>query len=249
MPEEIENCPDIPVTDQTITPAEISEAIKSVKPDKSGGPSGIPPGVLKALPISWVLFLSVLFNYIFQNVLIPSQWALSRLIVIYKKGGRMDCGNYRGISIMDTLAKLYDTILCNRLMQWFQPKREQAGAQKGRGCMEHIVSLRLLIDYALCRKAKLYITYVDFSKAYDLVPRRALIKALNDLGCGYMMVSAIAALYSDTKLVLGIAMILATLGVRQGSPSSCFLFTLYIDKLVRDLHEMIVSLVGFTPCY
>ena len=45
-------------------------------------------------------------------------------------------------------------------------------------------------------------------------------------------------MYSDTKLVLGAATILASIGVRQGSPSSCLLFTLYIDKFVRDLHAL-----------
>ena len=84
---------------------------------------------------------------------------------------------------------------------------------------------------------KLFITYVDFCKAYNKISRYALIKMLAKLGCGYTMACAIAALYADTKLALGAAVILISLGVRQGSPSSCFLFTLFTDKLVRDFKE------------
>ena len=168
---------------------------------------------------------------------IPVTWTFCRLIVVFKKGNRLDCGNYRGISIMDTFAKLYDRILCLRLEKWFRPCREQAGAQRGRSCTEHILGLRLLIDYAVSKRTKLFITYVDFSKAYDKVPRNALITTLCRLGCGGMMVLAISSLYYDTRMVLGAAMITATVGVRQGSPTSCLLFTLYIDELVRDLHR------------
>lgn len=136
---------------------------------------------------------------------------------------------------MDSLAKLYDLLLCRRLEKWYKPDREQAGAQSGRGCMEQILCLRLLMDYALSKNKKLYITFVDFSKAYDLVPRGALLRLLVSLGCGAVMVAAIAALYSDTKLILGTAVVTASIGVRQGSPTSCLLFTAYVNPLITSL--------------
>ena len=75
---------------------------------------------------------------------------------------------------MNALAKLYDMILNARLQQWFAPSREQAGAQPGRGCLEHIVCLRLLTDMAKRKRRTLFVTFVDFSKAYDLVPRNTV---------------------------------------------------------------------------
>ena len=83
----------------------------------------------------------------------------------------------------------------------------------------------------------LYIIYVDFSKAYDRVPRNALIEALKTLGCGVTMVLAVGAMYSNTQLILGTAIITAAIGVRQGSPTSCFLFTLYVNKLIELLRS------------
>ena len=52
-------------------------------------------------------------------------------------------------------SKLFDMVLWNRLELWFKPYREQAGAQRGRGCIEHIVSLRILTDYAKKKNKKL----------------------------------------------------------------------------------------------
>lgn len=229
------NLPYIPVLDDDFTPVEVQEAIDSLKRDRSGGPSGVPPGVMKLLPAQWIIFITAFFSIIFRSASAPSSWAYSRLVVLFKKGNRMDAGNYRGLSVMDSFAKLYDCLLVRRLERWFRPSREQAGAQRGRGCQEHILSLRLLMDYAKCMRVKLFIIYVDYRKAYDMTPRTALIAALASLGCGYAMTTALAALYSDTRLVLGSVAIIATLGLRQGSPTSCFLFTLYLEKFVRRM--------------
>ena len=117
---------------------------------------------------------------------------------------------------MDTCAKLYDSVLNNRLQKWWTPDREQAGAQQGRGCQEHIVTLRLLMDYALSKKKKLF---VDFSKASDRVPRAGLLRLLKQLGYGVAMLSAIATTCANTSMILKDAVILTPIGVRQGSPT------------------------------
>ena len=79
------------------------------------------------------------------------------------------------------MAKLYGMALCSRLMLWFMPYSEEAGAQEKRGCLEHIVvSFRLLRDMPPRKKVTWYVTFMDFSQAYDdKVPRRILFCALS----------------------------------------------------------------------
>ena len=141
---------------------------------------------------------------------------------IHKKGPRDDCNNYCGVSILNGIGKLYDYILSNRLMHWFTPDREQAGAQPGRSCTDHIMTLRLIIMYALAKKAKLFVVFIDFSKAYDRIPREKLLVALRDLGCGGEMLSALRAMCRVTFGVMGASLVHFVLGVRQGAPTSCF---------------------------
>ncbi len=128
-------------------------------------------------------------------------------------------------------------VLCSRLRQWFKPFREQAGAQQGRGCVEHIVSLRLLCDMAKRKKLKLFVTFVDFKQAYDRVSRQKLFRVLCRLGCGAVMLCTLMAIYSITESCIGSAIILITLGVRQGSPTSCLLFIIFVDDLIRIIKE------------
>ena len=145
----------------------------------------------------------------------------------------MNCGNYRGITIMQVLSKCYDYLIHNRLMKWYVPRREQAGAQPKRGCSEHYVALRMVIDLFMKSKTPLFIAFIDFSKAYDRVPRSYMLKLLKKLGCGKVMLAALTSMYTITQFLLGTTLITAVLGVKQGSPSSCFLFILFVDELVR----------------
>ena len=138
---------------------------------------------------------------------------------------------------MNSMVKLYDMVLCSRLKMWFKPFREQAGAQEKRGCLEHIVSLRLACDMARRKKFKLFVTFIDFSKAYDRVPRDNLFRVLQRLGCGSAMLCALVAMYSVTESWVGTALVSITFGVRQGSPTSYLLFIIFVNDLIRIIKE------------
>jgi hypothetical protein len=93
------------------------------------------------------------------------------------------------------------------------------------------------MDLCIKRKLPLFVIYVDFSKAYDRVSRRTLLNLLRSYGCGRVMLHALLSLYRISKSILGNAVISAVQGVPQGSPSSCFLFTLYVNKLITSMKE------------
>ncbi len=147
--------------------------------------------VFSLLPAQWVLPIVTLFNNVLASGTYPCSWIKAKVITIFKKGDRQNPNNYREISILNSLAKLFDKVLCNRLNWWFRPLREQAGAQRGRGCLEHIVTLRLLVDAAKRKKLKLFVMFIDFSKAYDLIPRSKLFVVLKRKGCALVMPRAL----------------------------------------------------------
>ena len=178
-----------------------------------------------------------MFNNIFYSGTYPSTWSRAILVTIFKKGDKRNVKNYRGINIINGIAKMYDMVLCSRLKQWFKPYREQAGAQEKRGCLEHITSLRLLCEMARRKKLTLFVTFIDFAQAYDRVPRHTLFRVLCRLGCGSAMLCTLVAMYSVTESWIGAALVLITLGVRQGSPTSCLLFIVLVDDFIRLIKE------------
>ena len=221
----------IPMLDRQIEMNELDDVINHLKP-KGIGPDGVHPGVFKWLPRAWVCLILLLMNLVFICGY-PLCWAAAKLSMIFKKGTRSVCDNYRGISVINCCSKIYDYIINNRLMLWFKASREQAGGQRGRGCIELIVCLRLLISFCKRKRKKLFIVFVDFSKAYDRVPRGKLFRVLKSLGCGSIMLAAIMGMYKTTTCILGSTTITSTIGVRQGSPTSCLLFIIFVEMLIR----------------
>ena len=60
-----QGCPYVHLLDDDISPQEVDEALATLKTDKSGGPTGVPPGLLKWLPVDWIVTLTIMFNVIF----------------------------------------------------------------------------------------------------------------------------------------------------------------------------------------
>ena len=192
----------IPVLDDAILPGEVPDCVKSLKLNKSAGCDGVPPGVLKLLTDDWLCLLTVTFNLVFNNAY-PSEWLVSKMFNIFKKGDRLSPDNYRGISVLMCLPKLYDAILSQRLRSWYSPLYEQAGAQPKRGCEEQILTLRLLIEIARKCRNTLSIAFIDYAKAYDNVVRQKMLKFLDDKGCGTKFLQALKASYNGTLGQIG----------------------------------------------
>ena len=89
------------------------------------------------------------------------------------------------------------------------------------------------------KKERLYVLFIDFSKAYYKVPRNKLIEYMKSIGCGKRMLQALKTMYWNTYNVLNSVEISTSSGVRQGAPTSCQLFIMYVDKMVKMIKEAV----------
>jgi hypothetical protein len=226
----------IPLLDDPIMPNEVLEAIEEMKMGKAAGLDGVTPDLLKFLHDEWIVELTDLFNRVFVTEY-PTQWNNAKMFTLYKKGDRLDPGNYRGISIPLALAKAYDSVLSRRFRMWYTPCKEQAGSQKGRGCEEQVLTLKLLIDTARKTKQSLLIAFIDYEKAYDKVDRTKLFQMLDEQGCGSQFLKALQHSMTEAAGVIGSSTFTTGAGVKQGGATSCPLFTFYIDATVRALRN------------
>lgn len=101
--------PYIPVLDDPFTGEELMQATNRVNINKSY--CGLCPGIISMLIASWFMFLLTLFNAIIIRALYPQKWYQSKFFVLFKSGSRVLCGDYRGLRIMNTLAKIFDIII------------------------------------------------------------------------------------------------------------------------------------------
>ena len=120
--------------------------------------------------------------------------------------------------------------------------RGQAGFRPGYGCSDHILALRAIIERQRARGQRLYACFVDFTRAFDLVPRDRLWVKLRRAGVAGWALQGIQSLYASTpmcvKLPAGFtACFSSPLGVKQGCPLSPTLFGLFIDDFEAGLRS------------
>ena len=162
--------------DEPPTEEELLEAMGKMKRGKAGGKSGILTELVQYGGVDlWDRLLS-LFQVVWGEGEVVADWRDVEVVPIPKKGDLQCCDNYRGISLLDVVGKLFARVVQERLQ--VIAKRvlpdSQCGFRKGRGCCDMIFVARQLLEKAREHNDSLYILFVDLRKAYDSVPREAL---------------------------------------------------------------------------
>ena len=126
-----------------------------------------------------------LFNLILSAGVYPQNWKMGYIKPLYEGEGATDPGNYRRITVMPCLAKLFNSILNNRLQNYLDTNKiinpHQIGFQPNARTVDHMFLPRTLIEKYACNKSKLFACFVDFEKAFDSVLLSALLLKLAKL--------------------------------------------------------------------
>ena len=126
----------------------------------------------------------------------------SKIITLYKnKGERSDCNNYRGISLLSIVGKVFARVILIRLQKLAERiyPESQCGFRAERSTIDMVFSLRQLQEKCREQHMPLYIAFIDLTKAFDLVSRYGLFKVLPKIGCPPKLQSMIASFHTDTK--------------------------------------------------
>ena len=169
-----------PELNREIELAEVQAAIKALKNGKACGLDGISNEMIKYGQHALVKPLTQLFNHILMSGFYPSAWALGYISPIYKSGNPLDPSNYRGITITSCVAKVFNSVLNNRLEKFLSDNNiiheAQIGFKKNSRASDHLFILRTLTEKIVRQENKpLYACFVDFQKAFDSLPHQALL--------------------------------------------------------------------------
>nr|CCA27000.1 pollike protein putative [Albugo laibachii Nc14] len=162
----------------------------------------------------------------------------SAITLLYKKGSRVDPGNYRPIALMCVDVKVLSKVLTYRLQQVL-PKlihEDQKSFLRGRSIHHHLRYMSDLQDLVTHRGQEAYATFLDFEKAYDRVDWSYMFAVLSKMNCGNSFIQWTKLLYNNTHVSLllnGTLLpnITPSRGVKQGDPLSALLFLMTIEPL------------------
>lgn len=223
------------------TAYEIDKCIRKLKNSKSPGFDGILNEYLKLTKEHMLPIYVSLFNLILNTGHIPEQWMKGKIKPIYKNNGdSSDPNNYRPITILSCLGKLFTALLSERLNAFLDESgilcENQAGFRKRYSTSDHIFVLHALIEIMKFDKKKLFCSFVDFSKAFDSVWRVGLWRKLIRNFIDGKFFRVIHNLYVDIKACVSInnetsLFFPSKCGVRQGDNLSPVLFSMFLNDL------------------
>jgi Reverse transcriptase (RNA-dependent DNA polymerase) len=107
---------------------------------------------------------------------LSDEWKTGVICPIFKKGCKLECANYRGISLLPTAYKIFSLILAERLkplMEGFLHPY-QAGFRKGMSTTDQIFCIRQIIQKSYEMKTETDHLFIDFKAAYDTIDREQL---------------------------------------------------------------------------
>ena len=240
------DCPQIGqlhTNDLEITSDEMLTAVKQLKSKRAAIQT--PAEYLKAAVQNpcgreWLLELMQLC---WQTKTTPRSWHISEVVLIYKKGTPTDCNNYRPISLVSVLYKVYAKILLNRLKDaGAEPQlwRRQFGFRSGCSTEDALFIVRRRIEQAWAsRGGRTFLLALDWRKAFDCIEPSRLMHALKRFGLSDAMLSAIAEIYKDRVFEVRDGGTTSTkrlqlAGISQGCPLSPFLFGMLMTVLMHD---------------
>ena len=240
------------IFDGCFTMEEYTKAKRTIKCGKSCGDDGITPEFLKYAGLDDLILGFI--NKSYDSKEMPEEWkTLIIIIPVPKSGDLTRPDNYRGISLISLVMKLYNRMILNRLRPVLDPllRIAQNGFRQKRTTVGQVVALRRLLEGAKNNNLTCVLTFIDFRKAFDTIHRGKLIEILRAYGVPDKLVEAIAVSYKETWAKVRTAdgeteafQILA--GVLQGDTLAPFLFIIALDYALRCATSGKEEELGFT---
>ena len=235
-----------PELDSEITDNELRNGIFHQKNNKSPGMDNL---IAETFKISYDIisrFLLKLYNRLFLNGDYLRAWGDGFIVPIFKGGDKDDAQNYRGITLINILSKVYSQILLNRLTPWSDRENKlssnQFGFQKGKSTVDCIFIFSSIISKTLNAGCKLYCVFLDYEKEFDKIDRSFLWHKLISENVSSKLVKTLKSMYTTVKSCIRYRSTISGffdlhIGLKQGDPSSPLMFTLFINDIIGNINS------------